>query len=73
MIAGGTLQLTALSPYVGIKFATNRGGGDYQVTGSAGAVPMSNWNNLTGQNQPVPQSLQTSYGVPMRLPSPGAA
>ncbi len=64
VIAGGTLQLTALSPYVGIKFATNRGGGAYQVTGSAGAVPMSNWNNLTGQNQPVPQSLQTSYGVP---------
>jgi fibronectin-binding autotransporter adhesin len=61
-IAAGTLQLSV--PNVGIKFATNRNGGTYNVTGSAGAVAMSNWNNLAGTNQAAPQSLVDSSGNP---------
>ena len=42
-LAGGTLSL-AMPTSIGVHFVGNGG----PVTGLAGAVPMSNWNNLSG-------------------------
>ncbi|MGA2259438.1 MAG: autotransporter-associated beta strand repeat-containing protein, partial [Thermoguttaceae bacterium] len=63
-VSGGTLQLTPNVASVGIKFATNRSGSStYAVIGIAGAVRMGNWNNLTGINQPTPQTLYDNSNV----------
>ena len=45
-LAGGTLRLASTTnPGIGIKFAADRNG-DFSVTGAAGVVPLSNWNNI---------------------------
>ena len=50
VISGGVLQLrpayVIATGSIGIHFVGSAGGGS--VTGSAGVVPMSNWNNLSG-------------------------
>ncbi|MGA2031189.1 MAG: autotransporter-associated beta strand repeat-containing protein [Thermoguttaceae bacterium] len=65
-LAGGRLQLTPATPSnVGIKFATGQNNATNSVTGTAGVVPMANWNNLTGYNGSAPPpTLVNSLGNP---------
>ncbi len=61
-LAGGTLAVN-FSGNIGLNFDTNRGAGTYPVTGSAGVVPISNWNNQGALNQSTPLALSNSTGL----------
>jgi autotransporter-associated beta strand protein len=65
-LAGGTLRLAAAPPTspIGIKLGVGVGGAGAtaNVTGPAGVVPMSNWNNFSGGTQSSPASLINSSG-----------
>ena len=64
-LAGGTLRLAAApaaSGMIGIKLGVGGTGATANVTGPAGVVPMSNWNNFSAAAQSLPASLIDSGG-----------
>ncbi len=65
-LAGGRLQLQSGNGSIGINFATGQSGGVHNVTGTAGFVPMGNWNNvtgITGTNLPLVNSTGAGSGA----------
>jgi autotransporter-associated beta strand protein len=65
-LAGGTLRLAAAPPTapIGLKLGVGGAGATANVTGPAGVVPMSNWNNFSAAAQSSPVSLSDSTGSP---------
>ena len=62
-LAGGTLRLAAaIASPIGIKLGVGGAGATANVTGPAGVVPISNWNNFSAAAQSSPVSLVNSSG-----------
>ncbi len=66
IVAGGKLILATIagggspSTTIGVKFKTGNYGSNYPVTGTAGAVPMANWNNVVSSGGAGSSAITTS-------------